>query len=277
MKKEIRELLVQYTDVKYKDFSEELIPGAAKPLMGVRLPQLRQIAKGIVNDRENKTRWQEEIAGSEGAYADIFFEETMLRGMIIGYGTAKKNFPYEEGIAYLKSFIPQIDNWSVCDSFCNSFTFANRYRDAVWELMQPYLYSDREYEVRVSLILLLSQYLKYDADNHKIARNRFISMEDIEDSGCNKERSARTRAQYPYLEKILAALNRAFGQGYYAQMAAAWLMAETFVCFPYESIQMLTDNCQMDDWTYHKALQKIRESLNPQQDVKDYIKSLKKG
>ena len=59
-------------------------------------------------------------------------------------------------------------------------------------------------------------------------------------------------------------------------MAAAWLMAETFVCFPYESTQMLVKECQIDIWTYNKALQKIRESLIPDQDVKDYMKSLKK-
>ena len=138
MRRETRELLTQYADAKYKDFSAGLIPGA-KPLMGVRLPQLRQIAKSIVNDKENRTRWQEEIISGEGEYEDIFFEETMLRGMLIGYGTAKKGISYEEGITYLKSFIPFIDNWSVCDSFCNSFTFANRYRDGVWEFMQPYL------------------------------------------------------------------------------------------------------------------------------------------
>lgn len=276
MRKEIRDVLAQYTDENYKEFSAGLIPGA-KPLLGVRLPQLRRIAKSIVNDKENKTKWQDETAVYDGAYEDIYFEETMLRGMMIGYGTAKKGVSCEEGLAYLESFIPYIDNWSVCDSFCNSFVFANRYRDEVWEFMQPYLYSDQEYEVRVALILLLSQYLKYDSENHKITRNRKVCMADISDSFPNRELSVCTKAQYPYLEKILAALNRSFDQGYYAQMAAAWLMAETFICFPYESARMLTGECQMDTWTYNKALQKIRESLNPDQAVKEYIKSLKMG
>ncbi|MDE7416896.1 MAG: DNA alkylation repair protein [Lachnospiraceae bacterium] len=275
MREEIREILTQYTDEKYKEFSAGLIPGA-KPLMGVRLPQLRQIAKSIVNDRENKARWQDETAGYDGVYEDIYFEETMLRGMLIGYGTAKKGVSCEEGLAHFKEFIPYIDNWSVCDSFCNSFTFANRYREKVWEFMQPYLYSDQEYEVRVALILLLSQYLKYDSENKKIARNRKVCMADINDSFPNQELSVSTREQYPYLEKILTTLNRPFEQGYYAQMAAAWLMAETFICFPYESARLLTDDCHMDVWTYNKALQKIRESLNPDQAVKDYMKSLKK-
>ncbi len=274
MREEIRTILAQYADEKYRDFSAGLIPGA-KPLLGVRLPQLRRIAKSIVNDKENKIKWRDEIASYDGAYADIYFEETMLRGMMIGYGTAKKGISCEEGLVCFKSFVPYIDNWSVCDSFCNSFTFANRYRDEVWEFMQPYLYSEQEYEVRVALILLLSQYLKYDINHKKIARNRKVSMADISNSFLNQERSVSTKEQYPYLERILATLDREFCQGYYAQMAAAWLMAETFVCFPYESTQMLSKECHMDAWTYNKALQKIRESLNPDPEVKEYVKSLK--
>lgn len=101
-------------------------------------------------------------------------------------------------------------------------------------------------------------------------------MADIAESFPNKEFSVWTKNQYPYLEKILAALNREFSQGYYAQMAAAWLLAEAFVCFPYEVHQMLIGDCQMDKWTYNKALQKIRESLNPDAKVKEYMKILKK-
>ncbi len=270
MREEIRNILVQFADLKYKEFSAGLIPGA-KPLIGVRLPKLRKIAKDIV-----KKDWRSEVDNHGMEYEDIYFEETMLRGMIIGYGTAQRGIPCTEGLEYLAEFIPYIDNWSVCDSFCNSFSFANRYRDEVCDKIQPYLCSDREYEVRTALILLLSQYLKYGADNEKIPRNRKVTMTDIEDNPANREISVRTKAQYPYLEKILGTLNRTFSQGYYAQMAAAWLMAETFVCFPYEANLMLAGACRMDDWTYNKALQKIRESLNPDNEVKDYIKKLKR-
>lgn len=276
MRKEIRDILIQYAEEQYKEFSAGLIPNA-KPLIGVRLPKIRQIAKSIVNDKDNKQRWRQETAAYDGIYADLFFEETMIRGILIGYGTAKKDISCEEGLACLKDFIPQIDNWSVCDCFCNSFTFANKYRDVVWEFLQPYLYSEQEFEVRVALILLLSQYLKYDKDNKKIARNRNICMENIAQTQANEEHSIQVKVQYPYLEKILATLNRSFSQGYYAQMAAAWLLAETFVCFPYETRQMLVNDCQMDNWTYNKALQKIRESLNPDKEVKEYVKSLKRG
>lgn len=103
-----------------------------------------------------------------------------------------------------------------------------------------------------------------------------VGMADFADSFPNRELSVCTRAQYPYLEKKLAALDREFRQGYYAQMAA-WLMAENFVCSLYESAQMLTGGGQTDPWTYNKALQKMRESLSSDQAVKDYRKNLKKG
>lgn len=275
MREEIRNRLVQYADEKYRDFSAGLIPGS-KPLLGVRLPQLRKLAKELVKNSGGEGSLHDEITGYEGKYEDIYLEETMLRGMIIGYETAKKNISCEEGLMYLEAFIPYIDNWSVCDSFCNSFVFANRYRDEVWEFLQPYLYSDKEYEVRAALILLLSQYLKYDVNNKKIARSRSVCMADIADSFPNKECSVYTKNQYPYLEKILASLNREFYQGYYAQMAAAWLLAEAFVCFPYETCQFLTGDCMTDTWTYNKALQKIRESLNTDREVKEYVKSMKR-
>lgn len=271
MRTEIRERISAYAEIEYRDFSAALVPGA-KTLLGVRLPKLREIAKEIA-----KNDWRKEVKCAEGEYADLYFEETMLRGMIIGYGTAKKDVTECEGIQYLEKFIPMIDDWSVCDSFCNSFRFANKYRDAVWEVLQKYLYSDKEFEVRVALILLLSQYLKYDSDNKKLPRNRNVSMGALERTWENMEHSEKVRIRFPYIDKILSALNREFTQGYYAKMAAAWLLAEAFVCFPYEVNEMLVNNCRMDKWTFNKALQKIRESLNPDAEVKEYMKKLKKS
>lgn len=267
MRKEIRSILSEHADEQYKDFSAGLIPGA-KPLIGVRLPVLRTLAKSLVNDHPEKRSWQDEVSCYDGVYEDVYFEETMLRGMMIGYGTGKKSVTCEEGLRYLRAFIPHVDNWSVCDSFCNTFSFANRYRNEVWEFLHPYLYSDREYEVRIAIILLLNQYLKYDAGNKKISRKKIVTMQDIAESPADWE--------HPYLARILGALNRDFTQGYYARMAAAWTLAEAFVCFPYETNRMLSGECRLDSWTYNKTLQKIRESLNPDQEVKEYIKSLKR-
>lgn len=264
MREEIRTILVEKSEASYRDFSAALIP-KSMPLLGVRLPVLRKLAKELVKTMD----WKQEINSYEGEYADIYFEETMLRGMIIGYGTQKEETKIALG--FLRDFIPYVDNWSVCDSFCNSFLFAASNKEVVWNFLQEYLYSDKEFEVRVAIILLLTQFLKYDKNGKKMARKRVITMEDIKED--NKKENAQ---KFPYLERILAVLNRGFDQGYYAQMAVAWTTAEAFVSFPYETMQMLQKDCKMDTWTYNKTLQKICESRNPDVCVKQYVKAMKR-
>ncbi|MBO5459923.1 MAG: DNA alkylation repair protein, partial [Lachnospira sp.] len=78
-----------------------------------------------------------------------------------------------------------------------------------------------------------------------------------------------------YTEQILKCLDRNFLQGYYAQMAAAWLAAECFVTFPHRTMVFLRD-CGMDNFTYNKALSKICESRIPSDEVKQLIKTMKR-
>lgn len=255
MREHIREQLKEYAEESYRDFSAALAPGD-RPLLGVRLPQLRKIAKEIA-----KGDWKQEIHAPD---KDIWFEETMLRGMIIGYGTEKAEV--SEGLRYLERMIPYVDGWSICDSFCTSFGFAAKHREEVWEFLQPYLYSEKEFEVRVGVILLLTHFLKCDRSGKKAPRKRVITMEDVKNDTWEKNRE-----EFPYMERILNILNRPYDQGYYAQMAAAWTTAEAFVTFPYETTKMLTAECRMDDWTRRKAIQKIRESRNPDAEVKTWI------
>lgn len=272
MRAEIRQQLTALAEESYRDFSAGLLPELSRPMLGVRLPKLRRIAKELV-----RGDWRSEVLAFEGAYRDIYFEELMLRAMTIGYGTQKEEVSADEGLSFLRMIIPHIDNWSVCDSFCNSFGFARRYPAQVWETLQEYLYSEHEFEVRVGIILLLTQYLRYDENGEKQQRNKEVRRADFEENTENLQQAAQRVKQYPYLGKILAVLNRPYSQGYYAQMAAAWTTAEAFVLFPYEAHKMLTQDNKMDKWTYHKALQKICESRNPDAAVKQYIKALKKA
>lgn len=83
MTQEIRTRLLLMADAQYGSFSKSLIP-ECKPLLGVRLPALRKMAQEFVKNKE----WKE-LVQTDGA-DDAYFEEAMLRGMLIGYGTAKE-------------------------------------------------------------------------------------------------------------------------------------------------------------------------------------------
>ena len=104
MNESIKKQLLDLADSDYQKFSSRLLPGIDN-LLGVRFPILRQLAKQMT-----KEEW--------GTYLDekdeIYFEEVMLEGMIIGY----LNEPLEVRLQVIRDFIPKIKNWSVCDSFC---------------------------------------------------------------------------------------------------------------------------------------------------------------
>lgn len=256
MKQEIREQLILLAENDYREFSASLVPGE-EAMLGVRLPKLRDIAKQLA-----KGNWIEQLKTE-----DIYFEELMLRGMVIGYGT-KKMQP-EEAFGYIRDFIPLVKNWSVCDSVFMKMDICKKDKDLTWEFLLPYLDSGREFEVRVALIIMMAHLLRVDSNGKKISRLRKVTLRDLKGE-VNEKKSAGK-----YLEMILEKVNRPFTEGYYAHMAAAWLIAESFCCFPAITVRFLK-NCRLDDATYNKALQKIIESKIPEEDVKVYIRSLKK-
>ena len=101
MQREIREYLITLSEKDYQKFSSGLIPGVDN-MLGIRLPQLRKVAKEIAK-RDWETAMEE---------PDYYFEERMLRGMVLSY--ASKDM--DKMLPYIAEFIPMVDNWSVCDS-----------------------------------------------------------------------------------------------------------------------------------------------------------------
>nr|MBQ8253672.1 DNA alkylation repair protein [Lachnospiraceae bacterium] len=256
MKEHTRSVLIGLSEEKYRKFSSALTPGE-EHMLGVRLPKLREIAKELA-----KGNWQEELHCE-----DVYFEETMLRGMVIGYATA--SMEEEDALVYIKDFVPYVTNWSVCDSVFMKMDVLKKDRNLTWDFILPYFNSGKEFSVRVALIIMMQHLMKSDNAGKKLNRMRAIGMRQLQDVKGERERTG------PYLEKIFAVIDREFTEGYYAYMAAAWLIAECFCCFPALTNRFLTD-CRLDDFTYRKALQKITESKIPDEEVKDYIRSLKK-
>ena len=169
-------------------------------------------------------------------------------------------------LSYITAFIPMVDNWSVCDSVFMGMTVFQRDRECTWDYIQPYLRSDKEFEIRAAIIIMMQHLLRCDADGKKISRLRTITMENLSD---DKE------VKGLYLDRILSAADNVNTTAYYASMADAWFIAEAFCCFPYHTYQFLKNN-HLDDTTYNKAVQKIVESRIPSNEVKNLLRSMKR-
>ena len=137
---------MKLSEEKYKEFSSKLIPGIDN-ILGVRLLYLRKVAKNIA-----KEDWRTYLKNAN----DTYFEEVMLQGMVIGY---VKDSNIEEILVYIKKFILKINNWSVCDSFSSGLKITNKNKEIVWEFLKKYLSSEKEYEVRFAVVMLLNYYI----------------------------------------------------------------------------------------------------------------------
>ena len=87
---EIRKKLNSLSDQEYKKFHSSLCPNA-KNMIGVRIPELRRMAKEIANT--NGKEFLEK-------YQFEYYEERMLQGFVIGY----MKLTIEERIKYLDKF-----------------------------------------------------------------------------------------------------------------------------------------------------------------------------
>lgn len=226
MENTIRKQIFELIDPDYQKFSAALIPNINN-VLGVRLPELRKLAKKIT-----KGDWRTYLATAK----DKYFEEIMLRGMVIGY--VKTDI--EEILYYVASFVPKIDNWSVCDSFCTGLKFTKENKERVWEFLQPYLSSKKEYEIRFGVVMLLDFYIETE-----------------------------------YINRVLILLDRVKHEGFYAKMAVAWAVSICYVKLPNSTMAYLRNNT-LDDFTYNKALQKITESNRVDNETKSLIRNMKR-
>ena len=109
---EIRRRLEELAEPGYREFNRKLLPGV-EDMLGVRTPALRRLAREIAKGDwrgyvdQVRTAWQQ---------GEACHEERLLWGMVVGAGAGA----WEEAAAYIRDFVPVIDNWAVCDSFCGS-------------------------------------------------------------------------------------------------------------------------------------------------------------
>lgn len=223
---EINKILHENTDEKYRDFSAKLLPQGTK-VLGVRLPFLRKIANKVAS-----SDWNSFLQN----YQPDYLEERLLYGFVIAYSPVG----FSEKLKLTEKFVPLINNWSVCDSFCASFKLNNNDKILLWQFVQSYMIARGEYEKRFAIVMCLN-YLIDD---------KFV--DDVLD--------------------ILISINC---EEYYVQMAIAWTLAEVYIKYP-EKVEKLLYNKNLSIKVHNKTIQKIRESLRVSKDTKCVLAKLRR-
>lgn len=167
------------------------------------------------------------------------FEIKLLHAFLIGY----INSDIDKILTYFEKFIPFVNDWAVNDSFCQNFTIARKYPSEVWQLLMKYKTSKKEFESRVVSVVLLSHFLNDD-----------------------------------YIDNVIDVLNQLNTDDYYSMMGVAWAIATVMGKYPEKCLAYLkSERCSLDNRTYNKSLQKIRESFRVSDEIKNITLSLRKS
>ena len=226
LKEEIRKKLYEMQDLKYKEFHTSLCPNVDN-IIGVQVPKLRNLAKELAKTNSREYLELDNIT---------FYEEKVIQGLLIGMS----KLSIEETKKYLEKFITKIDSWAVCDVVCSSLKIARKEQKEMWNFLDKYINSDKEFEIRFALVMYLNYYL-------------------------NEE----------YIDKVIKNISKIKTDKYYVQMAIAWLLSVSYIKQKEKTLKYIKNN-KLSNFTHNKAIQKIIESYRVSKEEKEFIKTLKR-
>lgn len=227
LKEEIKNKLFNLADEKYKEFHGGLCPGVNN-IIGVRVPILRNYAKELIKAYHLNTLLNE--------IDDEFYEEIMLKGMLIGLA---KEEDINTIFKYISDFVPKINNWAVCDVFCAGLKITQKYKEEMWEFIQKFVKSEEEFEIRFGIVMILDYYIETS-----------------------------------YLNRDFEIFDKINSKDYYVQMAIAWAVSICLIKF-YDKTILYLNNCNLDNFTFNKSIQKAIESYRITNEQKQYLRKMR--
>lgn len=210
---------------KYKDFHEGLVLNSKYQMIGIRLPIMRKIAKEIT-----KTNITDFLDISK----DNYYEEVMIQGLVISAIKDEEVF-----YKYHLNHIKKIDNWALCDTYCNSIKIVRKHENKYFKEALKMSLNKDEFISRTGLIMILSHFIKQNN-----------------------------------LSKIFETLNKIKSDKYYINMAQAWLLCELFIKYKNETLKYLETHT-LNKFTINKTISKIHDSYRVSKEDKIYINKYK--
>ena len=195
----------------YATFNQRIV-NTKMPVIGVRVPDLRRLARELALDMSAADISELLTAQNES------FDYVLLCGLLITHARLDD----QTMIDLAKQYLPRVDSWAHIDVFIEK---KRRFAGEVWwGFALECLRSEAEFTVRYGVISLMTNFL-----------------------------------DEAHIDQVFAALRNVTHDGYYVEMALAWLYATAAVNF-FEKTLAELENRQIDTWTRNKAYQKMRES-----------------
>ena len=144
----VEEELFKLQDKKYQKLQVNLVPNVDKEtILGVRVPEIRKLAKKYKND-DSVNEFLKELPHK-------YYDENLLHGLIIS-----EIKDYDRCIEEVEMFLPYVDNWAVCDTMSPKIFAKNK--DKLIIMIKKWIKSSELYTCRFGIRMLMNHFLKDD-------------------------------------------------------------------------------------------------------------------
>ena len=177
----------------------------------------------------------------------LCYEETVIWGYLINL----EKCSLEERLAILGRYIPVLDNWAVCDSYCaHAKWMARAYKVALMAFLERWFRSESEFEVRFGVVVAMCYFLNEEWLDKVFER-------------INRLDFGRIKSKYKTVKGKPKVAQQGTVQGaepYYVRMGVAWLLATALAKFP-EQTRAFVRSSNLPADVIKLYIRKARESF----------------
>ena len=199
-------------------------------VMGLHSPDIKQVAKllsreggeVVMPDGVHRicANGAEVIHAFEAVSSEsLHYEETVIWGYLINL----EKCSLDKRLAMLGRYVPVLDNWAVCDSYCaHAKWMARADKAALWAFLERWFDSESEFEVRFAVVVAMCYFL------HEEWLDKVFECINRLDFG-------RIKSKYKTAKGKPKVAQQGTVQGaepYYVRMGVAWLLATALAKFP---------------------------------------------
>ena len=247
------------SDARYREGHLRVVNALPeRRVVGLHSPEIKAVAKQL-------SREGGEVVMSDGTHhicvngaevirafeavpsESLCYEETDIWGYLINL----EKCSLDERLAMLGRYVPVLDNWAVCDSYCAHAKWMVRAdKDALWAFLERWFDSEHEFEVRFAVVVAMC-YLLNDEWLDKVFER--INGLDF----------GRIKSNYKSVKGKPKVAQQGTVQGakpYYVRMGVAWLLATALAKFP-DATRAFVRSSKLPADVIKLYIRKVRESF----------------
>ena len=247
------------TDARYREGHLRVVNALPeRRVLGLHAPEIKTVAKQL-------SREGGEVVMPDGVHLlcangaevirafeavpneNLCYEETVIWGYLINL----EKCSLDERLAMLTRYVPVLDNWAVCDSYCaHAKWMARADKEALWAFLRRWFDSEREFEVRFAVVVAMCYFLGEEWLDRVFERLNGLDF-------------GRIKSKYKRIKGKPKAAQQGTVQGaepYYVRMGVAWLLATALAKAPDKTRAFVRSSNLPEDVVKH-YIRKARESL----------------